>query len=143
MPFHITEPHPSVPHTSRITTGRGGAGNVSRVDLNSPNTTTYYSPPARSEDRVIHSGRGGVGNIHSSSERTIFPFDEEILRQERLTPVYHVGRGGAGNLVDIRRANGRKGSAASTMSRDSDASEKARKGLEAFKNTIERTFSRS
>lgn len=61
------------------------------------NLATHYNPP-----KTFTTGRGGAGNVHPSSERAIFSFDEELerqLSQERhAAPVYHVGRGGAGNV---------------------------------------------
>lgn len=106
--YHLIEPHPSVPKNPRpaIHTARGGAGNV--INLKNTKTTpsqTATGPPSvtRLESRgpsTFKSGRGGAGNIHSSSERAIFSFDEELERElRRAAPVYHVGRGGAGNMV--------------------------------------------
>lgn len=106
--YHLVEPHPSVPKNPRpaIHTARGGAGNV--VNLKNTKTTDSRSAtgPAsvtRLDSRrpaPIKSGRGGAGNIHSSGERAMFSFDEELERDlRRAAPVYHVGRGGAGNTV--------------------------------------------
>ncbi|KIW43544.1 uncharacterized protein PV06_04635 [Exophiala oligosperma] len=112
--YSIVEPHPSVPSSHYLSTGRGGAGNVTRAP---PSTTRGVdaSGPAARLNLVHHqsssshprrqfvAGRGGAGNVHPSSERAIFSFDEELerqLSQERhAAPVYHVGRGGAGNLA--------------------------------------------
>ncbi|OAX77091.1 hypothetical protein ACJ72_08614 [Emergomyces africanus] len=113
MPYHLVEPHPSVPRSSRpvMHTSRGGAGNV--ISLKTTTTTPGQSAtgPAsvvarldktRPQDRFT-SGRGGAGNVHSYGERAIFSFDEELERQLRrekeVAPVFHVGRGGAGNTV--------------------------------------------
>ncbi|OQD74485.1 hypothetical protein PENDEC_c010G02440 [Penicillium decumbens] len=106
--YRVIEPHPSVPHTSRpaVYTGRGGQGNV--ISLKNTTTTpsrTATGPAslARLDSRTpstFTSGRGGAGNVHSSSERAIFSFDEELERDlRRAAPVYHVGRGGAGNMM--------------------------------------------
>ena len=95
-------------------------------------------------------GRGGAGNIHPSSERAIFSFDEELERQmsrdRHAAPVYHVGRGGAGNVygrserdvVFDRMAKNRKwsddsGSAKSTSSAESGADVATRKALQGWK----------
>jgi hypothetical protein len=106
--YRVIEPHPSVPHTTRpaVYTGRGGSGNV--ISLKNTKTTdsrTATGPASltRLDSRTpttFTSGRGGAGNVHSSSERAIFSFDEELERDlRRAAPVYHVGRGGAGNMI--------------------------------------------
>ncbi|PGH15326.1 hypothetical protein AJ79_02492 [Helicocarpus griseus UAMH5409] len=151
MSYRVVEPHPSVPHTSRpaMHTSRGGAGNV--ISLKNTTTTPAQSAtgPAsvtRLDNRTptrYTSGRGGAGNVHSSSERAIFSFDEELERQLRrekeVAPVFHVGRGGAGNTVvpdgfDLSRkhSGGSVQSASSTGSNNSDAlKDKTRRNLEA------------
>ncbi|KAF7593081.1 hypothetical protein BBP40_012098 [Aspergillus hancockii] len=103
--YRVIEPHPSVSRPA-LHTARGGAGNV--ISLKNTKTTpsrTATGPASltRLDSRVptaYTSGRGGAGNVHSSSERAIFSFDEELERDlRRAAPVYHVGRGGAGNMV--------------------------------------------
>ncbi|EAW10764.1 DUF3602 domain-containing protein [Aspergillus clavatus NRRL 1] len=124
MNYRVIEPHPSVPHTSRpaLHTARGGAGNV----INLKNTKTTDSQTAtgpasltRLDSRIpkaYTSGRGGAGNVHVSSERAIFSFDEELERElRRAAPVYHVGRGGAGNMMFSDSAS--NGSGGSVLSR--------------------------
>ncbi|GAQ34247.1 hypothetical protein AtubIFM55763_007023 [Aspergillus tubingensis] len=139
--YRVVEPHPSVPHTSRpaLHTARGGAGNV--INLKGTKTTDSRSAtgPAsltRLDSNVpstFKSGRGGAGNVHSSSERAIFSFDEELERDlRRAAPVYHVGRGGAGNMVfsdDSSSTLSRKFSGSSSSSSGS-ARERALRGLE-------------
>lgn len=105
--YSLIEPHPSVPQNSpAIHTSRGGAGNV--IDLKNTKTTNSriaMGPPSRTRldshtPRTFKTGRGGAGNVHHSSERAIFSFDEELEHQLRhAAPVYHVGRGGAGNKI--------------------------------------------
>jgi hypothetical protein len=119
MTYHITEPHPSVPSSHYIHSGRGGAGNISHVD---PKTVTSGAnatgPASRTALKNIvsssttaaptnpyyASGRGGVGNMYHAQERPMFSFDEELERQRKMmehqAPVYHVGRGGAGNYAN-------------------------------------------
>lgn len=148
--YRVIEPHPSVPHTSRpaVYTGRGGSGNV--VSLKNTKTTesrTATGPASltRLDSRapqIFTSGRGGAGNVHSSSERAIFSFDEELERDlRRAAPVYHVGRGGAGNMIYRDDSSStfslsRKYSAASTATNSSTGSvtdrarDMARRGLE-------------
>ncbi len=111
--YSIVEPHPSATSNTFIPTGRGGAGNITKVpssvthgsDASGPasqfSSLSSHSPTLKS--RTFLTGRGGAGNIqHPPSERAIFSFDEELerqLSQERhAAPVYHVGRGGAGNV---------------------------------------------
>ncbi|GKZ22615.1 hypothetical protein AbraIFM66951_011498 [Aspergillus brasiliensis] len=139
--YRVVEPHPSVPHTSRpaLHTARGGAGNV--INLKGTKTTDSRSAtgPAsltRLDSNVpstFKSGRGGAGNVHSSTERAIFSFDEELERDlRRAAPVYHVGRGGAGNMVfsdDSSSTLSRKFSGSSSSSSGS-ARERALRGLE-------------
>jgi len=124
----IIEPHPSVPSSHYFSTGRGGAGNVTKAP-SSVTSGTEASGPASAfavhtplnssakqsqsqpqpHRRAFTAGRGGAGNVHPSSERAIFSFDEELerqLSQERhAAPVYHVGRGGAGNKVSASSAS--------------------------------------
>ena len=119
--YHLTEPFPSVPN--RVHTGRGGAGNVTQTRSKAPSSSSpipsnlsAYPPPRgmsvasgttstsrQSNQRQFTSGRGGMGNAHPMSERTIFSFDEELERargaEQTIAPVYHIGRGGQGNLV--------------------------------------------
>ncbi|MCJ1305309.1 hypothetical protein MMC08_008123 [Hypocenomyce scalaris] len=154
MPFRLTEPHPSVSTTSYIHSGRGGAGNYKHIDprtLTPPSTATgpaSLAPLPSNSTRTFKSGRGGAGNTHQGSERAIFSFDEELERQRMSdgragnAPIFHVGRGGAGNLiVDERRPSqsGRQGSADSSMSRDSGLSDRARRSLDWFRDSMSRT----
>ncbi|KAL6252437.1 hypothetical protein RBB50_000156 [Rhinocladiella similis] len=109
--YSIVEPHPSVPSSHYFSTGRGGAGNVTRAPPSTTRGTDATGPAARVNliTRPSHprktfvAGRGGAGNVHPSAERAIFSFDEELERQlsqdRHAAPVYHVGRGGAGNLA--------------------------------------------
>ncbi|KAH8702048.1 hypothetical protein BGW36DRAFT_372105 [Talaromyces proteolyticus] len=151
-PYLVVEPHPSVPNTRRpaLHTSRGGAGNV--ISLRNTRTTESLSAtgPAsltRLDSRLpttFKSGRGGAGNVHSSSERAIFSFDEELEREMRrekgIAPVFHVGRGGAGNMIfgsdqyGLERKN-TSNSASSNESLADRAKEKAR-------TSLERTWSR-
>ena len=78
--------------------------------------------------------------MHSSSERAIFSFDEELehelRREEKVAPVFHVGRGGAGNMIYstesmfglTRKYSG--GSDSSSGSMAERAKDKARRSLE-------------
>ncbi|KAF2138555.1 uncharacterized protein K452DRAFT_195860, partial [Aplosporella prunicola CBS 121167] len=132
--FRITEPHPSVPsnHYAFFHSGRGGAGNVTRVSSKEvtpgPTATGPASKiklPAPPTNGTFLGGRGGAGNVHR--EKAIFSFDEELEQQQRLqdhaSPVYHIGRGGTGNIVDETRPNpNRKGSSGSTISNESTRS---------------------
>jgi hypothetical protein len=112
--YSITEPHPSIPKSNYIPSGRGGAGNYAQVNPHDVTSGQTASGPASvkplrsaSPDDYFTTGRGGAGNVHRVKERAIFSFDEELERQRRMTehqaPIYHVGRGGAGNLVDEMR----------------------------------------
>jgi len=128
--YQVTEPHP---HAGKyIHSGRGGAGNTFKT----PKTTNGAT--ARGPASVLghelptapkfSSGRGGAGNIHDSSERAIFSFDEELERQntreqmEKGGAVWHVGRGGAGNWTTSRSSSGRKDSSSSAESNESSRS---------------------
>jgi len=148
--FHITEPHPSA--KSYLYSGRGGAGNVtrvknteitdgrtasgpaSRISLTAPPSTGYFT-----------SGRGGAGNMRAHKERAMFSFDEELEQQERLrsqqAPVYHIGRGGAGNLVDeMKPKTERQNSASSTSSVESEK-DGVRRSLERWSSRLSRKVS--
>jgi len=112
MPYHITEPRPSVPSSHYIHSGRGGAGNISHVDPktvpstatavtthptshntlhttvsnknthNSTSTSTATAPPSSSP--YYPAGRGGAGNMYHARERPMFSFDEELERQRKM-----------------------------------------------------------
>jgi len=152
--YHITEPHPSVPKTRYLYSGRGGAGNITQVnpkDITPGQTAT--GPAARTKitphpaDSLFTSGRGGAGNIHRERERAIFSFDEELEHQRRMmehqAPVYHIGRGGTGNLVDERKASfSRHGSASSTSSVESDHSGRARRSADSAWSRIRHSLSK-
>lgn len=143
MNYRVIEPHPSVSRPA-LHTARGGAGNI--ISLKNTKTTpsqTATGPASltRLDSRAptaFISGRGGAGNVHSSSERAIFSFDEELERDlRRAAPVYHVGRGGAGNMVfsDNETSLSRKFSISSNTTSSSTGStsstrEKALRGLE-------------
>jgi hypothetical protein len=128
--YNIVEPHP---HVGAYTySGRGGAGNVFKT----PKTSDASSArgPAAIFGTLPHSnsrfssGRGGAGNIHSSSERTVFSFDDELERQatreskaKEMGAVYSVGRGGAGNIASAhpKPSSSRKDSSSSNESQRS------------------------
>ncbi|KAL8713858.1 MAG: hypothetical protein Q9220_002003 [cf. Caloplaca sp. 1 TL-2023] len=141
MPFSIrlSEPHPTTTASTRLPTGRGGAGNFTRPPPPSslPSTTTSVQPSSSStfstssQHNKFITGRGGAGNMHTaSSERPMFKFDEELERERRhaeVVPVYHVGRGGMGNLINE-----------SAMSRrDSDASQRSTASKEGIRSSWE------
>jgi len=159
--YQFIEPHPSVPSSHYIYSGRGGAGNHKRYNPSDLTPSQTASGPAsraplasRSPPAYYTSGRGGAGNLHKAGERAMFSFDEELERQSRMmdqsAPVYHIGRGGAGNSVDemkpgsgVRKGSG--GSNASRASADSNASagSKARRSLDGMWAKVSRTLSRS
>jgi hypothetical protein len=149
--FHITEPHPSV-GGSYIYSGRGGAGNVTRIkatDLTSgptasgPASRVKLTPPPSSA--YFASGRGGAGNMHREKERAMFSFDEELQQQERLraqqAPVYHVGRGGAGNLVDEMKPRSQRQNSASSASSNGSDKDGVRRSIETTWHRLSRGFS--
>lgn len=149
--FHITEPHPSV-GGSYIYSGRGGAGNVTRVKPTElTNGTTASGPASRIKltpppsNAYFASGRGGAGNMHREKERAMFSFDEELQQQERLrsqqAPVYHVGRGGAGNLVDELKPRSQRQNSASSASSNESEKEGVRRSMETAWHRLSRGFS--
>jgi len=142
--YSVVEPHPTA--NTFVHSGRGGAGNTFKA----PKTTqgsTARGPASLFEAGLpqgsgkFSSGRGGAGNIHPSSEKAIFSFDEELERQttrERKIKdgaIYHVGRGGAGNFAQTRAASGRKDS---SSSRDSDDSSRTSGFFSRLSHTFER-----
>ncbi|KAF2832502.1 hypothetical protein CC86DRAFT_366282 [Ophiobolus disseminans] len=149
--FHITEPHPSV-RSSYVYSGRGGAGNVTRV---SPSTLTNGATATGPASRVkltpppstayFASGRGGAGNMHREKERAMFSFDEELQQQERLrsqqAPVYHVGRGGAGNLVDEMKPRSQRQNSSGSMSSVESEKDGVRRSMESAWQKVTRQFS--
>lgn len=142
--YQITEPHPSA--GKYIHSGRGGAGNTFRAPTTSSPTSargpaSLFGGQIPLTSTKFSSGRGGAGNIHPSSERAAFSFDEELERQtsrERKMKeegaVYHVGRGGAGNWISARPAGDRKDSSSSSDSIGS--------GRSGFLNRLSHTFER-
>jgi hypothetical protein len=146
--YRITEPHPSVPSSHYIHSGRGGAGNVSHIDPRTVTSGTDATGPASrasigasapiSTNPYYTSGRGGAGNMHYTQERPMFSFDEELERQRKMmehqAPVYHIGRGGAGNLaseVGPRR-----------LSERSDASSEAASSAHSVRHSMEGAWTR-
>ncbi|KAL9027438.1 MAG: hypothetical protein Q9196_004035 [Gyalolechia fulgens] len=128
LSLRLSEPHPTVTSSSRLPTGRGGAGNFTRPPPPSalPSTSTLVDPTSSSnqssssnKNHKFITGRGGAGNVHGAcEERPMFKFDEELARERRNTeavPIYHVGRGGAGNLINVT-GTGRRDSSASESS---------------------------
>jgi len=145
--YSITEPHPSVPSSQYAGFGRGGAGNIAKVNpKNSTNGATASGPAAATTLRapaansVFMSGRGGAGNAHFEKERAIFSFDEELARQQKMmdhqSPYYHVGRGGAGNLVDEYAK--RRSSAGSSESTASSVRHSMEAGLNKIRGSLSR-----
>jgi len=134
--------------------GRGGAGNVTRVNpenvTSGPNATgpasrVKLTPPP--SNAYFTSGRGGAGNLHREKERAMFSFDEELAQQERLrehaAPVYHIGRGGAGNAIDeMHPRTHRQNSSSSNASSDSDASHSVRHSIEGAWHRVSKQFAR-
>ncbi|KAI4189060.1 MAG: hypothetical protein L6R41_001727 [Letrouitia leprolyta] len=139
MPFslRLSEPHPTVTSSSRLPTGRGGAGNFTRPPPPSalPSTSTVVDPSSSSihssssHKNNIITGRGGAGNIYcTSEERPMFKFDEELERERRnseAVPIYHVGRGGAGNLINEKGTTRRDSSASERSAASRDGSRKS------------------
>ncbi|QDS70860.1 hypothetical protein FKW77_005598 [Venturia effusa] len=148
--YSITEPHPSVPASNYYLSGRGGAGNMTRVSAQTvsagPDATgpaARVAIPTHSSDAYFAAGRGGAGNMHREKERAIFSFDEELERQARLmnhqAPVYHVGRGGAGN-VDGSLETARRSSHSSSDSTSS--AESVRRSMDSAWNRVRGVVSR-
>lgn len=171
--FFVSEPHPSVPadkKSPRISSGRGGAGNIAKYNranltagpsasgpasrfsisaASTASTPNAASAAPAAADRKVFSGIGGAGNAKPASERRIFSFDEELERQQKLTenanatPIYHVGRGGAGNAY--AHAQQRKASSAASVSSAGSAGsgvERAKKSIEGVRERVARAFSR-
>lgn len=124
--YTITEPHPTA--RNYIHSGRGGAGNTFKAPKTS-NPRTATGPASHFEHGLpqtaarFSSGRGGAGNIHLTSEKAPYSFDDELERQQsrerdmRSGAAYHVGRGGAGNCTSaISATAGRKDSTGSVES---------------------------
>ncbi|KAF2087768.1 hypothetical protein K490DRAFT_41578 [Saccharata proteae CBS 121410] len=157
--FSITEPHPSVSSDNAyFHSGRGGAGNVTRVSKkditpgpNAQGPASRVKLPAPPTNHYYLSGRGGAGNMQRGREQAIFSFDEELEQQRRMqehaAPVYHIGRGGNGNFIDETKPSptfNRKSSSSSTTSNDSTASNKSakvRRSMEGAWAGMKRTLS--
>jgi len=149
MPYRVTEPHPSVPQSSYIHSGRGGAGNTFRAPKTTDNVDAHGPASCISlpiSQSKFTSGRGGAGNVHQASERAIFSFDEELERQrtreERAAPVYHIGRGGAGNWVPNPEGRPTSGRNVSISSEKSDDSHTMRRSVEDVFQRLSHTFNR-
>jgi hypothetical protein len=151
MSYRVTEPHPSVPSSAYMHSGRGGAGNTFRAPTTTQGSSAWGPPSAVAlpvSSNKFTSGRGGAGNVHNASERAIFSFDEELERQqnreEHAAPVYHIGRGGAGNWATneptSRPHSPRKSSSSSI---NTDDSSRGRRSVEGVFQRISATFSRN
>ena len=148
--FCSIEPHSSTTSYNKrpaMHTSRGGAGNIAPRNTATAFTQSTGGPSStahlnHNNSKSFGSGRGGFGNIHSSSEWAIFSFDEELeyqLRREKeFAPIFHVGRGGAGNMVlpdeysltRKRSDTGSVGSDATIESETQRTRETARRNLE-------------
>ena len=153
--YSITEPHPSIPKSNYMHSGRGGAGNYTQVEPQDIASAYGAGAPASirplkgpSPDDYFTAGRGGAGNVHRERERAIFSFDEELERQRRMTehpaPIYHVGRGGAGNLVDENRSRmeSRSNSTSSSSSSGSEHSTRTRGSVDNAWSRFRGSFSK-
>lgn len=152
--YNITEPHPSIPKSKYMHSGRGGAGNFAQVNPEEITSGQSATGPASirplkpaAPDSYFTSGRGGAGNLHRERERAIFSFDEELERQRRMTehqaPIYHVGRGGAGNLIDeLRPRMGSRSSVSSANSSSSNFNDRVRGSVDGAWNRIVGSFSK-
>jgi len=99
-----------------VSTGRGGAGNLIRSPSRGVDPDVQVgaergrSARDQSLDRVIHSGRGGAGNIRSPSrnpseriaeERAEEDLQDRLIAESRGRQTdanFSTGRGGAGNI---------------------------------------------
>ena len=152
--YSITEPHPSVPKSNYIHSGRGGAGNYAQVNPQDITSGQAANGPVSirplkgvSPNDYFTTGRGGAGNVHREKERAIFSFDEELERQQRMTehqaPIYHVGRGGAGNLVDeMRPRMESRSSTSSASSAGSECNTRERSSVDSAWNRFRGSFSK-
>lgn len=120
-----------------LTRTNSGAGNffkapkavTSPAGVPTPITPTISNSTTATSK--FHSGRGGAGNAHASSERPVISFEDEYERKERsessARPAF-TGRGGAGNFNKSATSSSfgskglRKGSDASTASNASTKS---------------------
>lgn len=151
--YRITEPHPSVPASNLYYAGRGGAGNVTRVNPKELTDGPTASGPASRikltsppSNAYFTSGRGGAGNVHRERERAMFSFDEELAQQERLrehaAPVYHIGRGGAGNAVDEMHPRTQRQNSSSSSNTSSESENGVRRSIEGAWSKVSKSFSR-
>lgn len=144
--YTITEPHPTA--RNYIHSGRGGAGNTFKAPKTS-NPRTASGPASRFEGGLpetstkFSSGRGGAGNIHHTSEKQPFSFDDELDRQRTREKklkssgaAYHVGRGGAGNYTSVSSPVALRKDSASSI--DTDASGRS----SGFLGRLSHTFGR-
>jgi len=142
--YSVVEPHPTA--NTFVHSGRGGAGNTFKAPKTSSGSSargpaSLIPSLPQSSSSKFSSGRGGAGNIHPSSEKALFSFDEELERQttrERKIKdgaVYHVGRGGAGNMAQRREASKRKDSSSSG---ESDGSSRTSGFFSRLSHTFER-----
>jgi hypothetical protein len=141
--YSLVEPHPHAT-TPYIHTARGGAGNTFKATSSANSFTIPVSIPRKSVEHkqpsTFKSGRGGAGNVHQSSERAIFSFDEELERQmrqqEAMAPVYHVGRGGVGNMIYTDSSSARRNDPETSSTRSTSS-------VESGADTATRTVRRS
>jgi len=138
--YSVTEPHPTA--SKFIHSGRGGAGNTFKAPktssgANARGPASLFEAGLPQGASKFSSGRGGAGNIHPSSEKAIFSFDEEFERQNtrerkmKEGAVYHVGRGGAGNFAQTRPASSNR--------KDSSSSD----GSSGFFSRLSHSFDRN
>ncbi|KAI9865653.1 MAG: hypothetical protein M1813_002111 [Trichoglossum hirsutum] len=130
---------PSTYPAIRVRAGRGGAGNYRLVEPSpSPlssassdsSSSTFSKVSFKSSNSVMFAtGRGGAGNMHFTSERAMFHFDEELAQERQRpqapAPIYRIGRGGAANFVHRREERSER------RSMESQDSARDRNGLES------------
>lgn len=147
--YSIVEPHPQTVKPY-IHTSRGGAGNVVKIAKISRPTSASSADSrvstSSTPQTTFKSGRGGAGNLHHNSERTMFSFDEELQRdmrqQQAMAPVYHVGRGGAGNMAQMNNSLSRKNSETASARSTSSAESGADVATRAIRRSLEHGWAR-
>jgi Protein of unknown function (DUF3602) len=95
--YRITEPHPTIPSTRYIYSGRGGAGNFSHVNPKNLTAGPDASGPASRKPLPGSQAKKSQQQQQQSQQSTSSPSSDKISSAAHDN-YYSAGRGGAGNM---------------------------------------------
>src|ERR1700761_1750526 len=111
--YHITEPHPSVPASHYMPSGRGGMGNMTHITTKTLTSSTAASRPVSSTAQATTNH--GISRLPTSSSAAAAASGGAAAAGKTITSnsrstnhnYYAAGRGGAGNMHHASHASER------------------------------------